>query len=86
MSDCIEIKLSSPVQAHGEEIKKLSLRKPKGKDFKKLTGASMDAPFAMMLDFAAILADVPPSTMDDLDADDVSRVCEAVGPLLPGSQ
>ena len=86
MSDVIEVELDAPVVAHGEEITKLQIRLPKGKEFKKLSGASMEEPFGMMLDFAAILADVPPSTMDELSSLDVGRVCEVVGPLLPGFQ
>lgn len=86
MLDVIEVKLSTPVQAHGEEINQLNLRMPKGRDFKKISGQSMEMPFAMMLDFAAILSGVPPSTMDELSPEDVEKVCEAVGPLLPGYQ
>lgn len=76
------ITLKEPIQAHGETISTLEIRAPKGKDFKKIPGASMDAPFKMILDFAAILADVPPSALDELSVEDVEEVCRVVGPFL----
>ena len=78
-----EVTLSAPVQAHGEEIVLLRFRKPKGRDFKQISAESMEQPFAMLLDFAAVLADVPPSTMDELEPEDVKAVCEVVGPFMP---
>lgn len=78
--------LTEPVTAHGEEIIELAFRKPKGKDFKRISGESMENPFEMMLDFAARLADVPPSTMDELEAEDVTEVIVFVGPFMPGGQ
>lgn len=85
-SDCAgEVTLSAPIEAHGEELYSLRFRKPKGRDFKQISASSMESPFQMILDFAAVLADVPPSAMDELEAADVQRVCEVVGPLLPQS-
>lgn len=81
-----ELTLTESVTAHGEEIAVLRLRKPKGKDFKRISGASMENPFQMLLDFAAMLAEVPPSTMDELHHKDVERVIEVVGPFVPGFQ
>jgi hypothetical protein len=76
------ITLKEPIQAHGETITTLEIRNPKGKDFKKISGAAMEAPFKMILDFAAILADVPPSALDELGVEDVEAVCAVVGPFL----
>lgn len=76
------VKLTEPVQAHGEPITELKIRKPRGKDFKKLPGKSFEAPFQLILDFAAHLADVPPSTLDELCAEDTAAVSEVVGPFL----
>ena len=78
----IEVRLQEPIQAHGEDVDVLRIRKPKGKDFKKISEQSMSTPFRMILDFAAILADVPPSALDELCAEDVKRVMEVVGPFL----
>lgn len=76
------ITLKGSIQAHGETITTLEIRDPKGKDFKKIPAASMENPFKMILDFAAILADVPPSALDDLGVEDVEAVCAVVGPFL----
>jgi len=78
----MDLELKEVVEAYGESISKLTFRSPKGKDFKKISGASLDLPFAAILDFAATLADVPPSTMDELCAEDVNAVAELIGPYL----
>lgn len=78
--------LNEPIEAHGETLTVLRLRKPKGKDFKKISAMSMEKPFQMLLDFAALLAEVPPSALDELDHKDVQWVIETVGPFVPGYQ
>lgn len=74
------IKLTVPVQALGEAITDLHIRRPKGKDFRKLR--DLDSPVGATLDFAAYLAEVPASTIDELDAEDVGKVLEVVGGFL----
>ncbi len=68
------------IKAHGEPITELKLRRPKGKDYRKLKNPH--EPVSMLLDFAAHLASVPPSTIDDLDSDDVAKVIDAVSGFL----
>jgi hypothetical protein len=77
--ESIIIKLDTPVQGNGEELTELKLRRPKGKDYRTLTSVT---PFGMALELAGKLAEVPPSTIDALDADDVKKVVEAVSPFL----
>ena len=80
-ADTIEIPLTTKnIKAHGEPISMLKLRRPKGRDFRKLRNPH--EPVSMLLDFAAHLAGVPPSTVDELDADDVAKVIEAVSGFL----
>ncbi len=80
-ADVIEIQLTTKnIKAHGEPISALKLRRPKGRDFRKLKNPN--EPVSMLLDFAAHLAGVPPSTVDDLDSEDVARVLEAVSGFL----
>ncbi|NDY41249.1 phage tail assembly protein [Dissulfurirhabdus thermomarina] len=81
----ITIPLAEPIRAHGEEVRELRIRTPRGRDFKRLEASAMDAPFRLLLDFAALLADVPPSALDDLGPEDVAKVVEAVGPFFCGS-
>ncbi len=78
----MKLKLKSPIQAHGEQVNHLTFRTPKGRDFKTISGQSLEQPFQAILDFAATLADVPPSAMDELIAEDVNAVTELIGPYL----
>lgn len=76
----IRVPLSKPVTAHGEEVRELAFREPTGADVVRCGvparfefGAEIvepvfDAPkMAAML---AVLADVPPSTIGQLTAND----------------
>ena len=78
--DLIEIKLAHPVEFGDQTIDVLKLRQPKAKDFRTLK--NMEFPFAVMLDFAAALADLPPAVLDCLDAEDVPRLMEVVSGFL----
>lgn len=78
----IEIPLSHPIRHGEQEIGVLKLRRPCARDFRPLKG--MEFPFAMMLDFAAELADLPAATLDRLDVEDVPRVMEVVNGFLSG--
>lgn len=82
MTGITEITLTHPVKFGGEKIEKLVFRRPQARDFRPLK--SMEFPFAMMLDFAAGLANLPAAALDNLDVDDVPRVLEAVGGFLGG--
>jgi hypothetical protein len=82
MPGVTEITLKHPVEFGGEKIEKLVLRRPTARDFRPLK--SMEFPFAMMLDFAASLANLPAAALDNLDVDDVPHVLEAVGGFLGG--
>jgi hypothetical protein len=73
------ITLSKPVKAFGDEISELKLRRPTGKDYRAIKSTH---PFGMVLELTGALADVPPSTIDQLDADDIRKVTEYVGPFL----
>lgn len=82
MPGVTEITLKHPVEFGGEKIEKLVLRRPTARDFRPLK--SMEFPFAMTLDFAASLANLPAAALDNLDVDDVPHVLEAVGGFLGG--
>lgn len=82
MSGVTEILLAHPIEFGGERIEKLVLRRPVARDFRLLK--SMEFPFAMMLDLAAALANLPAAALDALDVEDVPRVLEAVGGFLGG--
>jgi hypothetical protein len=93
----ITISLSVPVQAHGEMVSKLTFRRPTGGDIMALgdaypihidwtTGQIRPNPPAMG-DMMSTLAQVPPSTIKALDAEDWSTCAHALmGFFPPGVQ
>src|SRR4029077_8214819 len=93
----IVIDLSSPVQAHGEEIKQLKFRRPTGGDIMALgegypivinwtTGQGTPNP-KVMGEMMSPLAGVPPSPIRSLDAEDWSTCAHALmGFFPPGAQ
>ena len=93
----IIIELTTPVQAHGEEIKQLKFRRPTGGDIMNLgdgypivinwtTGQVTPNP-RVMGEIMSTLASVPPSTIRSLDAEDWSTCAHALmGFFPPGAQ
>lgn len=81
----ITVPLGTPIQAHGEELKALTLRKPTGKDI-RLTGMPhrfnaeaevvMDA--AVISKYVVLLAGIPLSAVDSLEPDDWMAVMTGV--------
>lgn len=77
----IEIKLAHPVTMGDEEITTLKLRHPKARDLRACSAP--DKPFAMMLDLAVALSDLPRSVIDNLELVDAMAVVEKVSGFLP---
>lgn len=73
------IDLTAPVKVEGEEVTKLTLRRPTGRDYRRMEALY---PSAMVLEMAGFLANVPPSTIDELDGDDVKQIMGFVAPFL----
>ncbi|WP_295379546.1 phage tail assembly protein [uncultured Pseudacidovorax sp.] len=90
--------LTTPIKAHGEEVTVLELRKPTTKDLRELgypfsatPTASGDADLKLFPDvgakFIARLAQIPMSSVDQLDPGDfVMLHMEIVGFFGPSSQ
>lgn len=84
----MKVSLSKPVKAHGNEIKELSFREPTAGDLRGIQlaigpgglGFETDA----IIDLAAKLADVPPSSLDKLPIGDLIAIGAQVGPFLAG--
>lgn len=81
----IEIELSKPVEAHGEQISKLTLRDPVAGDVMECGypvksdgkgGGGMDAEVIGKL--VVKLANVPPSTVKSLSISDFNKCIEVV--------
>lgn len=76
------IKLSSPIQAHGEELTELTLRRPTAQEARAIKALpyKIDADEAVSLDldvaakYIAVCAAVPPSTVNQLDLADLNSL------------
>ena len=77
------IYLVEPINIGGNEITELKIRKPKGKDFKRLPIEIKT--MGDIMDWAARLADEPPSTFDELSGEDVMQIMEVVSDFLPNA-
>jgi hypothetical protein len=89
----IEIELQTPVQAHGEMLKKMKFRRPTGGDIMEMgdgypininwaTGQIAPNPPVMGM-MMSRLAAVPPSTIKALDAEDWSTCAHALMVFFP---
>lgn len=76
----IVIKLKLPIEHGSETIRELVLRRPKAKDFRRL---SMEPGMGEMLDLAGELSGQPPSVIDELDVADMLAVAEELGKFMP---
>lgn len=86
----VSVALTKPVQAHGDEVAVLELRKPTGKDIRVCGMPYRIEAGAVVIDAAACakliagLAAVPPSTVDALAASDWTACVNAImGFLAP---
>lgn len=89
------IDLSAPIQAHGEEVRVLELRRPTVAEVRKLKALpyKIDAEDAVSLDmdvaakYIALCAHIPPSSVDQLDISDLNKAAWVVARffLMPAS-
>lgn len=75
----VEIKMATPFEVAGEFIDKITLRRPKGKDMKKLTGGAATGD---LMKLAATLSDHLPVVFDEMDGYDLTQVLDALGNFL----
>lgn len=77
----VTIQLGTPIEAHGETVSVLTLRRPKAKELRDMPikqGMVMGDLYAV----AAACADLPTSAIDQLDAADLMQVMGVVGGFL----
>lgn len=74
------IKLYAPIKANGEEISELTLKRPKVKHLKVIDGIDGDVEAAITL--ISKLADIPPSAVEDLDAEDMAACTKLLEGIL----
>lgn len=75
------IELTTPIDAHGEQVTRLTMRHPKAKELRDLP-IKQNMVMGDLYGVAAACADVPPSSIDQLDAGDLMKVMEVVGSFL----
>ena len=76
--------LAYPIQAHGEEVSEITLRRPLVRDLKVLDEAKGDV--ARTAALIGALAGLTPKEVDALDAGDFTRLGQAVADFLPTAQ
>ena len=81
----VELELEEPYPFGTDTIERLTIRRPKGRDYKKMPAGLEDNP-GLLLDWAAHLSGHPPSVFDDMDCVDVNRVLEVVGGFFDTGQ
>lgn len=76
-----DVVLDYPVEFQGETVTKLTLRRIKGKDLKKLDsrGEDMESSFLLFAD----LAEMSPEFFDEVDGADIEKVGEVIESFLP---
>lgn len=77
-----KLKLKHPIEIGSETITELTVRRPKAKDFRVLPAKPA---FGDILNMAAKLCEEPPSTIDELDPEDLMPLMEMVSAFLPTS-
>lgn len=76
----IEIKLKVSIKVDGSDRDVLTLRRPVARDLRAVRNGASGMDF--VLDLAAACADVPPSSIDQLDIEDAMHVSEVVSGFL----
>jgi len=71
------IKLKHAIQVEGINITELTLRRPK---LKHLRGINLDQMTGdSIIELISRLADIPPSSTEDIDGEDIEAVSEVIG-------
>ncbi len=79
--DTQTITLSTPIEAHGETISTITLRRPKGRELKDMP-IKQNMVMGDLFGVAAACADLPVSSLDHLDAADLINIMGVVGGFL----
>lgn len=79
----LKIALTYPIQAHGETVDALTVRRPRVKDLRTLDEAKGD--IAKTASLIGALCELTPREVDQLDAADFTRLGQAVADFLPGA-
>jgi len=78
------VPLEHPIQTHGNEVRELTLRRPRTKEF-RLAVDRGKGNMGVLCELIAGAARIPPSSVDQLELDDLLVVQEKLLDLLPQS-
>lgn len=71
------ISLKHSIEVEGEKVNKLTLRRPKLKHLKGVDLQHMDGETIILL--VSRLADIPPSSVEEIDGADLDAIGEVIG-------
>ena len=77
------VALQYPIEANGETLTSLTLRRPKMGDMKAMDGVTGDV--ARQAALIGALAGIPPSSVDELDGEDFMTISSAVADFFGGA-
>ena len=72
----VTVQLKYPIQAHGEEVRELTLRRPTAGDLAQCEGKG---DIGMTLHLIHLCAGIPPSSVAQIDGEDLSVIGGHVG-------
>lgn len=79
----LRTKLRHPIQAHGDELTELTLRRPTAGDMRQCDGLG---DIAMTLRMISLCAGIPPSSVDMIDGADLAEIGEVLSSFLGNGQ
>lgn len=74
----VTVDLQFPIKIGGEEVSQITLRRIKGAQFRQMSLARMQDKGDELLKMIQALADIPPSSIDQLDGVDITELSGVV--------
>jgi phage terminase large subunit-like protein len=88
----LEFTLSKPIQAYGEDVSVLKMRKPTGKDliqvgnpvtfYPHVEPVKIEHDMGRVVQMAARMANVPSSSIERMDPDELTALAWAISPFF----
>ncbi len=80
----MKLKLSTPINAHGETVTELEFRDPTARDLRDLPVSGLKT-FGDMYPIISSVAGIPPSSVDQLSAVDIVEAMNFIAPFFDRS-
>lgn len=75
-----ELELKHPFEFEGEQIRAISIRRPKLRDMKRAHKVKDDLEKSITM--LADLAEVSPKLLEEMDTEDFTRACDVLGEFM----